>query len=470
MPNPRSSFPSRIVPLALLLSAATTCSAARAQPPAAPTPPAAPLDWAKAEAPFLTGHIQLTKPEMFLKAGEAYFDHESPARWVIFQAIPRPAKDAEPETHYSMYVAKLKRDAQGNVTGLDEPIRVSNPGSYNTCGWFHPTLPGLVAWGSTQIPPTMTDAPGWSKDKKRYAWQFPPETEIVRRGVEAVWQDAIDDALKFYMDQQPKDKNGKPADPIAKPTPPAKPFYLNPADPTVLFSREGYDAEGSYSRDGRFYLYTHVDPADNDPNLWIFDNKTNTHIPIVMTKGYDGGPFFHPDFPHTPLICYRSDRRGDNNLQLYVGEIAFDDKTDGSKPTGLKKETQITDDGDIVNWCPFWNPAGSYMVYASSASGHQNYEVYAIEYQWNADPKKARRARVTTATGFDGLPVFSADGKTMMWTSQRGPKLDGEKTPSSQLWIAKVTAQPKWEVWTPPAPKAPPAAPAAPAPTEPAKK
>jgi hypothetical protein len=95
-------------------------------------------------------------------------------------------------------------------------------------------------------------------------------------------------------------------------------------------------------------------------------------------------------------------------------------------------------------------------VYATSEVSHRNYEVFAIE----TDLKKleglartdaaraevsgapsivvpdARTRRVTFADGADVLPVFSPDGEYMMWTSQRGPKLESEEKPSSQLWIA----------------------------------
>ena len=40
--------------------------------------------------------------------------------------------------------------------------------------------------------------------------------------------------------------------------------------------------------------------------------------------------------------------------------------------------------------------------------------------------------------GFDGLPVFSDCGTSMIWTSQRGPKVEGEERPSSQVWVARV--------------------------------
>ncbi len=446
------------------------------------------LDWRTLEAPYLTRYVQLTKPEDFSRAGEAYFDHQKPARWVVFQAIPRPAPGQAPDTNYGMYIAKLARDAAGVVTGIETPTLISAPGSYNTCGWFHPTRSGVITWGSTMVAPTMTDAPGYSRDRRRYSWQFPPETQVVSESQPECLADTLY-AIRLESDKRWAREH--PGEPPQQPSMGA----LNPNralvgfEPGPLFSRPGYDAEGSFSADGRFYLYTHVDPANNDPNLWIFDTTTKSHTPIVTARGYDGGPFFHPDFPNTPWICYRSDRRGDNNLQLFIGEIAMGNDGDPSVPIGLAREIQVTDDEGIVNWCPFWHPTGVYLVFASSAVSHANYEVFAIKVDRGtvaprpaapgAKPEEGAstqvpatmvpvsewpRVRVTSATGFDGLPAFSADGGLMMWTSQRGPMIAGEQRPSSQLWIAEVVGEPAWNAARSGATGAPVVTPAAPKP------
>lgn len=376
-----------------------------------------------AEGPFLSGHVQLTDEKRFLKAGEAYFDHQDPPEWIVFQAIERPRAGEAPSGNYAMYAARLKRDAAagGMVTGIEEPVLLSSPGSANTCGWIDPTNPRRVVFGSTIVPPTSTDTPGYSKDRQRYSWQFPPETEVVT----------------VEMPEGVSRGGGEKV-----PMPAA----------VKMFERPGYDAEGSFSADGRFYLYTHVDPSNNDPNLWIFDTKTGKHTAIVTARGYDGGPFFHPEFPKVPLIVYRSDRKGDNNLQVFLGEVAFGDGGDKSVPIGLARETQITADEGVVSWCPYFHPSGGYVVYATSAVSHGNYEVFAIKIaqdvtKLDAETVKVKdwpRARVTDAAGFDGLPVFDRGGKLMMWTSQRGAKVEGESKASSQLWIAKVTGEPAW--------------------------
>ncbi len=51
------------------------------------------------------------------------------------------------------------------------------------------------------------------------------------------------------------------------------------------------------------------------------------------------------------------------------------------------------------------------------------------------------QVRITHAEGFDGLPVFSRDGKTMIWCAQRGPLAEGEGRPSSQVWVAEFNTR-----------------------------
>lgn len=385
-----------------------------------------PLDWKALEAPLLTEHVQLTSRDKFVKAGEAYFDHNSPPRWVVFQAVPVPEKGKEPDGFYGMYVAKLTYDG-GKIAGIEEAERISPDRSANTCGWFHPTEAGLVIYGSTLKRPEAKERPGFQVGTNRYVWQFPPEMEIVQRSVVAVFDDEYNRRVKEY-----DEKYG--------PTPRTPPPWPTDTNATPVFARPNYDAECSYTKDGRFILYAHVrDEATrgkDDADIWVYDTKTGKQHEIVKADGYDGGPFFSPDGKR---ICYRSDREGNDKLQLFVADLKFD--ADGV-PVGIEREHQVTAN-EHVNWAPFWHPSGRFLIYGTSAMGHSNYEVFAVEVPEARDgAKKAgelRSRRITSASGADVLPVFSDDGQWMMWTAQRGAMVEGESKPSSQVWVARTT-------------------------------
>lgn len=370
-------------------------------------------DWATMEAPILTEHVQLTFPDLFVKAGEAYFSPSG--QHITFQATPTPAHGSEPGPHYEMYVASL----QGYPTRLMEPgpdgaprpipadelprvelrriIQVSQTGSANTCGWWHPLEPEVVMFGSTILPPDAPDKAGYQRDTGRYRWQFPAETEIVAGRVRL---------------------RGA-----------AGPIAYSPIT-TPLWKEPGYSAEGSWSPDGKFVLYTWVNPQTNDPDIYLRDPASGYVTPIVESPGYDGGPFFSPD---GHWITYRSDRRGDNLLQVFIAELSFDDQ---GRPNGIKREIPLMDN-EFVNWGPFWHPSEAFLVYSTNEAAPEshNYEVFAIDARATSDTP--RKLRLTFAEGFDGLPAFNRDGSLMMWTSQRGSPAGAGERPSSQIWLAK---------------------------------
>lgn len=89
------------------------------------------------EARTFKNLVRLTSPREYFKAGEAYFDADG--HWVVFQAVEAEA-GVDPAVlkarPYAMYVASVGRGADGRIKGLDPAIRISAPGSANTCGYF----------------------------------------------------------------------------------------------------------------------------------------------------------------------------------------------------------------------------------------------------------------------------------------------------------------------------------------------
>ncbi len=343
------------------------------------------------DSAVLANPVQLTSSERFLKAGESYFSPDD--RRIIFQGIERPDDGSRPEDIYAMFVANVEYendDPNGRILGLENIRRLTLPKSASTCGWFHPTDPNRILFASTYGPPSESTPPGYHRATGRYRWMFPPEMRIFEARI-----DREEIELKL-----------------------------------LAGDKTAYQAEGSYSPDGRHLLYCSLESGQGD--LFVRNLETGLVTKLVGAPGYDGGPFFSPDGRR---ICYRSDRAANNLLQIFVAELAFDES---GQITGIEREFQLTDNR-AVNWCPFWHPNGRHLVYATSEvdPNHSNYEVFIID----ADPGEAatvgsparygtKKRRVTNAARFDGLPVFNSTGSRMLWTSQRGR--DG----SSQLWVA----------------------------------
>jgi len=176
-----------------------------------------------------------------------------------------------------------------------------------------------------------------------------------------------------------------------------------------IVAAPGYDAECAYSPDGKQIVFSSM--RDGDQEIYICNaDGTNQHR-ITRVPGYDGGPFFAPDGKH---IVYRSDRHGDGNMAIYVNNL---------QGTAEKALT----DASCLHWCPYWHPSGKWLIYTKGihyTDRRPEYDLYLL----SADGSEEHR--VTCDPAFDGLPVFSPDGKKLMWTSKR----NGLKT--SQVFIA----------------------------------
>lgn len=286
----------------------------------------------------------LTNASMGIRrAGEAYFSADG--KRVCFQAYP-DGKDA-----YQIYVINV------DGTGLK---MVSTGQGATTCAYFHPDGKRMLFASNhlDQRPPIIPEEikkVAAAAGKPDYVWPFPPGMDIFE-------------------------------------------YTFATGKLERLISTDGYDAEASYSADGRRLIFTSM--RDGDQEIYISDPDGANARRITDIKGYDGGPFFSPDGRR---IVYRSDRFGNSNLQIYVNNIQGTD------------EKAITHDPEILHWCPYWHPSGKWLVFTrADHRGRPNYDLYLLR----DDGSEVHR--ITRDPKFDGLPVFSPDGKKLMWTSKRG--------------------------------------------------
>ena len=82
-----------------------------------------------------------------------------------------------------------------------------------------------------------------------------------------------------------------------------------------------YDAEGSFSPDGKWIVFTSMRSGDGD--IYVMHADGSDPVRITAAPGYDGGPFFSPDGKR---LLYRSDRKHNDMLQIFVADLAFDEK------------------------------------------------------------------------------------------------------------------------------------------------
>jgi Tol biopolymer transport system component len=324
-------------------------------------------DWQKQEAQYLLNIKQLTVD--FARAGEGYFSPDM--KQIIFQAEEKDTGNP----FYQIFVMDLANR---------RAVRVSPGVGKTTCAYFHPKENKII-FASSHLDPDakkhyeaelkLREEERKNKTRRKYVWDFDPHMTIFEANPDGTGLKALTDA-------------------------------------------KGYNAEGSYSADGKQIVFCSNRSGEKNLELYIMDAdgknvRQLTHAPNC----YNGGPFFSPDGKR---VIFRSDRKKKDHLQLHVIN------SDG---TG---ERALTDDLNWVCWAPFWHPDGKHIVYCaadhSNPVARPNYDVYWMNVE------TGKRVRITYAPGADVLPVISPDGRKLMWTSTR------EGSGPAQLYIADFTA------------------------------
>jgi Tol biopolymer transport system component len=302
-----------------------------------------------------------------VKAGEGYFSPDGGT--IIYQAQP-PGYP-----FYQIYTQPLSGGS---------PQRVSTGRGRTTCAYFHPTGKSILFASShldPQLSQTETQARRQQEEDKRtgarrrYNWDFDP-----------------------HMDMFAADLDGR--------------------NMRQLTNERGYDAEGAYDSNGRLIAF--CSDRDGDPDIYLMNADGANVRQLTDAPGYDGGPFISPD---GRWVIFRSDRLKEGFLQIHAIGI------DGTNDVPLTNN-------EGVNWAPYWHPKKPWIIWTgadhSNPQARPNYDLWLMAYQ-ERDGKLAaatKPVRITDHASADVLPVFSPDGKKMMWTSNRTEDRE------SQLFIA----------------------------------
>src|SRR5207248_6006454 len=118
-----------------------------------------------------------------------------------------------------------------------------------------------------------------------------------------------------------------------------------------LTDAKGYDAEGSYSPDGKHIVFCSNRSGEENLERYIMDADGKNVRQLTHAPGcYNGGPFFSPDGKR---VIFRSDRKKKGFLQIYVINA---DGTGERALTGTEG----------VKWGPDWYKGGRYIIYAGA--------------------------------------------------------------------------------------------------------
>lgn len=243
----------------------------------------------------------------------------------------------------------------------------------------------------------------------------------------------------IYASTQGADKNCPPPADYSKgyvwPIYDSHDLYISNRDGSNLkqiTTTPGYDAEATVSPDGSTIVFTSM--RDGDLDIYTMKVDGSNVKRLTTELGYDGGAFFSPD---GKKIVYRSYHpKTDEEITSYKDLLAegvirpanfelWVMNADGSD------KRQITKNG-AANFAPFFTPDGSQIIFSSNVGDQtgkgREFDLFMV----NADGS-GETEQVTYSPQFDGFPMFTKDGKYLVFASNR----NNGGTRSTNIFIAQ---------------------------------
>jgi Tol biopolymer transport system component len=213
------------------------------------------------------------------------------------------------------------------------------------------------------------------------------------------------------------------------------------SDRKQITTTPGYDAEATVCPVTGTIVFTSV--RDGDLELYTMSADGGDVKRITNRPGYDGGAFFSHDgsklvlrsaFPKDAAMAKEdAELLGQQIVRPSLMEITVC-KRDGSD------FRQLTRNG-AANFAPFWLPDDKRIIFASNFRGVE-------QAAKTGDRAAARRfnlflmnedgsglEQVTQSEEFDSFPMFSPDGKYLVWASNRYGKKQGETNLFVAEWV-----------------------------------
>lgn len=197
---------------------------------------------------------------------------------------------------------------------------------------------------------------------------------------------------------------------------------LSGSNPRPLTSSPGYDAEATYSFDGKKIIYTSLISGDLD--LWYMNPDGSGKQQLTNRLGYDGGAFYSYDAKKIVWRAYYPETK--EEIENYKSLL----KENSIRPMALQiwtmnangtNKKQITDNNS-ANFGPIYFPKADKIIFSSNMHDPKgrDFDLYSI----NIDGSDLER--ITYFEGFDGFPMFSPNGQYLVFASNRNQNKRGD--------------------------------------------
>jgi Tol biopolymer transport system component len=296
--------------------------------------------------------------------GEAYFSPDG--KRLIFQSSHANGRDYACDKILIM-----------NIDGSDKHLVSPDRGAH-TCSFFYPDATRIVFASTSGIAGECPPRPETPKSA-RYVWPLYP--------------------YDIYS---------------------AKP---DGSDLKRLTDNPKYDAEPVVSPDGGQVVFGSQREGNFD--VYVMDIDGSNVRRLTDRMGYNGGPWFSPDGKKIVWRAWYPETAEEKALwkdcmdKDYIVAVPLDlwvMNADGS-------DKRLVLHNGATNFAPSWHPDGKRIIFSSNKDdwkenikqyGH-NFELYLINIDGTG------LVRITDNTTFDSFPMFSPDGKKLVWASNRNP-------------------------------------------------
>jgi Tol biopolymer transport system component len=212
------------------------------------------------------------------------------------------------------------------------------------------------------------------------------------------------------------------------------------SDLRPLIECPGYDAEATISPTGDRIVFTSGRDGDLEVYTAALDGSDIRRV--TRSPGYDGGAVFSWDGTRIAWRAVRPEGEAlEEDRRLLAQDLVRPSRLDLWTARADGTEARRLTDNGAANFGPFWHPDGKRILFSSNLHDPNgfNFELYLIEVETGVVERVTHFERKIEGSrwsdDFDGFPMFTRDGKRLVFCSNRHNAKSRETNVFTADWV-----------------------------------